>query len=102
MRRRPMNNTFHLSTFGILAQSIGVIGAPELYDIPVRILDHGIATNDISAPQANFTSGGEAFEILWRDFHKIVAIDVQLSLEIQSTLAQRLIFGVSGEGEGFG
>ena len=59
----------------------GVVGALELNDAAVLVLDHLIALDDVGVLEAHLAVRLEAEELLWGVLHEVRAVDIKLAGE---------------------
>src|SRR5690606_1919906 len=89
--RHPVNHALDLATLGVLAQGVFVVGAAQLDDVALGILDRFVGTNHVAATQTHLTAGDQALEAGRRDFFEITGINVDLATERQHANAHVLL-----------
>ena len=91
----PLNRAFDLSSIGrIPASTLGIVGADQLNDLSVLVLDDLFAGHIISVFQSDFFSRGQAKVFLGRVFHEIVLVYEDFSRERHFPCSGFRIFGI--------
>ena len=74
----PVQGALDLAAVGgVAALGGGIVGAAELGDVAVGVLDDVGAGDEVGVAEADFLAGGEAEELLGWVFAEVVSLDVE-------------------------
>ena len=91
----PVDGAFDFSAVGCIPAACGgIVGAVDGGDVAVCVLIDGCAGDKVCAAEADFFSGGEAVELFYGFFHKVIAFDVEFAGEGNLAAAGFGIFGI--------
>ena len=94
-RRHPVNSTLDLTpALNSAAFGLRVVGAAQLHDITVGVLNGFFALDDVGVAQTYFATGREAEKFLRRVFFEIILLDVQHARKRHRTRAGAFVFRV--------
>ncbi len=79
---------------GHTAAGVGVVGAAQLGDVAIGVLDDFLTLDDVCALEAYLAAGGEAEEFLGRVFHEVLALDVELAAEGHRVCTRAGLLGI--------
>jgi len=93
----PVDSALDLAAVGAgAAAGGGVVGAVQLDDVAVLVLDDFLAGDVVGVAQAHFHAGSEAEVLLGRIFAEVVTVDPQFAAEGHLAAAEGLVFGMQG------
>jgi len=71
----PVDHAFDFAAFGVFAQGVGVVAAPQFGDVAVGILDDFVALDNVRTAQTDFAACYQTLEFRRWDFGKIIPFD---------------------------